>query len=357
MWSVSADPLKFEEAVQWFRNRVPVTDTEFKDLSEAARRRAFMVSGVAQLDLTNDVFTALEQAVSEGTDFAEWKKEVGEKLQNAWGDSVKNPAWRLENIYRTNVQSAYAAGRYKQQTDPDVIKARPFWLYDSVLDSRTSTICRNLNGTLLPADDPFWQTRYPPNHFGGCRSGVRSFTRKQTERRGVTENPTTQEPDVAFRHVPSLDDWVPGYEGKPYELARLHARKFARSPAFDDFLEGKGLDKVPVAALDDELADKIRAEARTVLLSEETLAKNQRNHPELPETLYRSAQDIIDNAQVIVQDTDRTLIFLNMDDRIVYLVIKATRKGDELYLTSLHYADESDIGRAKRKGVVVRERK
>ena len=162
MWRVTADPQKFEEAVEWFRRRVPLTDDEFKALSDDARRRAFAVSGVAELDLVNDVFEALDAAIESGLDFRDFEKAVGEKLEAAWGGTEKRKAWRLENIFRTNLQSAYGAGRYKQQKDPDVLKARPFWQYDAVLDSNTSVICRNLNGTLLPADDPFWGDALPP---------------------------------------------------------------------------------------------------------------------------------------------------------------------------------------------------
>lgn len=43
--------------------------------------------------------------------------------------------------------------------------------FDAVIDSRTSDLCRSLNKTILPIDDPFWKTYYPPNHFR-CRSTV-----------------------------------------------------------------------------------------------------------------------------------------------------------------------------------------
>jgi SPP1 gp7 family putative phage head morphogenesis protein len=225
MWEVTADPQLFEEALAWFRARVAVTPEEFRSLTETARRRAFTVSGVNQLDLINEVVAALDQAVEKGIDFAEFRELIGEKLEAAWGDDVLNPAWRLENIYRTNVQSAYSAGRYKQQTDPDVLRARPFWLYDAVLDSNTSAICRGLNGTLLPADHPRWSEIYPPNHFGGCRSAVRSLTAAAAERRGGATGEPTQKPDAAFAHAPALDDYEPDLAKYPEELRQAYLRQ------------------------------------------------------------------------------------------------------------------------------------
>jgi SPP1 gp7 family putative phage head morphogenesis protein len=230
MWDVTADPQLFEEALAWFRARVAVTPEEFRQLGEEARKRAFTVSGVNQLDLVNEVASALDKAVERGTDFAEFRELVGAKLEKAWGDKVLDPGWRLENIYRTNVQSAYSAGRLRQQQDPDVLRARPFWLYDSVLDSNTSAICRGLNGTLLPADHPLWQEIYPPNHFGGCRSGVRSLTRAAAERRGGATPEPTQKPDAAFAHAPGLNDYEPDLAKYPAELREAYERKRGAAP-------------------------------------------------------------------------------------------------------------------------------
>jgi SPP1 gp7 family putative phage head morphogenesis protein len=225
MWKVTSDPLRFDEAVEWFRERVPLSNEAFQALTADARRRAVTVSGIVELDLIDQVYSAIDKAIEEGTDFRQFQAELGAKLEAAWGDSVANPAWRLENLFRTNVQTAYSAGRWKQQTDPEVIAARSFWLYDAVLDNRTSTICRNLDGTLLPADHPRWQEIYPPNHFGGCRSGVRSLTRRQAEERGGATAVPTQSPDVAFRHAPSLDDWEPDLSEYPAELRQAYERK------------------------------------------------------------------------------------------------------------------------------------
>ena len=47
----------------------------------------------------------------------------------------------------------------------------PLLEFDAVIDGRTSDLCRSLNKTILPIDNPFWKTYYPPNHFK-CRSTV-----------------------------------------------------------------------------------------------------------------------------------------------------------------------------------------
>ena len=48
---------------------------------------------------------------------------------------------------------------------PEVRKARPYWRFDSAGDDRVTEICEALDGTIRPADDPFWHTHTPPLHF------------------------------------------------------------------------------------------------------------------------------------------------------------------------------------------------
>lgn len=203
------------EAIEWFRARVPITPAGWRRLRTEARRRAFTVSRVASLDVILDVWRAIDQAVSQGTSLEEFQRAVTDKLERAWGGTVQNPGHRIETIYRTNVQSAYSAGRWQQQTDPDVLAARPYWMYDALLDSRTSALCRGLHGTILPADHDFWKTRYPPNHHG-CRSGVRSLTEAGMRRRGgVSAAPPALAPLKGFDSLPSAGDWQPDLSKYP----------------------------------------------------------------------------------------------------------------------------------------------
>lgn len=207
MFEVSDDPQSFDEAIEWFRQKLSMSAKDYYALEEALRAQAFTVSGVANLDVIQQVFTALDKAIEKGTGFAKFQKDVQASLEAAWGRSDRVTGWRVENIWRTNVQSAYAAGRYEQQTDPDLLEVRPFWLYDALIDGQTSSICRGFNGTLLSATDPFWKTSYPPNHFS-CRSAVKTLTERQAARLGgATKVPTTR-PQPGF-------DVAPGTPYKP----------------------------------------------------------------------------------------------------------------------------------------------
>jgi uncharacterized protein with gpF-like domain len=63
------------------------------------------------------------------------------------------------------------------------------WLYSSVKDTRRSAICKDLEGTILPADDPYWDTHTPQMHHG-CRSSLRSLTQEQADRKLASDAKT-----------------------------------------------------------------------------------------------------------------------------------------------------------------------
>lgn len=215
-WSAVSDPStrpKFLEAIEWFRRRVPITDAQYAAIVLDANRFAFWIAGISQLDLVADVQRSLERAVAAGESFATWRKKIVERIERAWrrNDATpSNPPWRLETIFRTNVQRAYSHGRYEQITDPVVLEARPYWMFDAILDERTTDECEALNGVIRPASDPYWNGKIPPRHFN-CRSGLRTLRASQALRRGITDPPPIVEPVPGFGAPP---------DGVPYEPAQ-----------------------------------------------------------------------------------------------------------------------------------------
>lgn len=213
-------PDGFAEAVEWFASKLGaiLTREEWDALSLSARRRAFTVTGVAKAEILAGVWASLDRAIANGQSFSDWKKLVGPALEKTWGGSVANPSARIETIFRANVMSSYGAGRYKQLTNPLTLKLRPFWVYDSVLDGRTTTGCSTLNGTVRPADDPFWNDKIPPRHFR-CRAGLRSLRKAQAEKLPrFGEAPPEVEQIDGWGAVPGEDEWKPNVAAYPAGL-------------------------------------------------------------------------------------------------------------------------------------------
>lgn len=78
----------------------------------------------------------------------------------------------LHAEYKQAVAAAQMDSKWQQIEDSKDIL--PMLEFDAVMDDRTTDICRSLDGTRKPVDDPFWNTWYPPNHWG-CRSTVRQL--------------------------------------------------------------------------------------------------------------------------------------------------------------------------------------
>lgn len=94
-------------------------------------------------------------------------------------------------IYDTNLRMAYGAGhREKMQETAD---NRPYLEYSAVLDNRTRPEHRAWHGTILPIDDPWWKTHYPPNGWN-CRCTVVSRSAADLKRLGkaVSVAPQTE---------------------------------------------------------------------------------------------------------------------------------------------------------------------
>lgn len=230
-WRAPTDPQKFEEAAAWFLRRLPLTPGEFLKLCVRWRREAFTITGVAQVRVIEDTMGLIDRAMSDGTGYRAFMEAALPALEAAWAGSVRDPGFRTETIYRNAVQTAYNDGRRELMLDPDVARARPFMMFDAVMDEATSEICTKLNGTVLPNDDPFWGSHWPPLHHR-CRSAVRSLSRSQAERRGVAPSP----PDVPSQDgfgVPrrELADGGLDLSGAPASVRAAYERRQARAPS------------------------------------------------------------------------------------------------------------------------------
>lgn len=175
---------RFDEAVEWFLGRKVVTAGELTSIISASANDAFWIGGGLQLDQIQRVFDKIAFALEDGIPFETWREQVLDELISDR---------HAETVFRNATQRAYNAGRWAQMQDPDVLKFRPFLVFDAVLDDGTTEICRVCNQTILPADDPFWESHVPPLHHR-CRSSLRNLRTSEAERQGIDpEAPDTEE--------------------------------------------------------------------------------------------------------------------------------------------------------------------
>lgn len=180
MPEIILEPLPMESAQKFWADKTKLSPGEFYKLSDEAKVQAFAVSRIAKGAELTTVFDAMQRAIDKGTTFGDFKKDIREITEKRGWTGKR--AWRVETIFRTNIQTAYSVGRYKEM---QAVKAtRPYWQYSAVNDSRTRPTHAALNGKVFPADHPFWDKWYPPNGFN-CRCGVITLSQYDVDSEGL----------------------------------------------------------------------------------------------------------------------------------------------------------------------------
>ncbi|MFH2064977.1 MAG: PBECR2 nuclease fold domain-containing protein [Pseudomonadota bacterium] len=178
--TVKPTALPYKEAEKFWEDKIKLSPGQYSKLSDEAKLRAFAVSGIAKQAELETVFGSLQKAITDGTTFADFQKDCGDIFEKRGWTGVR--AWRVDNIFRTNIQTAYMTGRYKQMKAAAAL--RPYWQYSAVNDKRTRPTHAAIHEVVYPADHPFWDTWYPPNGFR-CRCTMKSLSARQVEKRGL----------------------------------------------------------------------------------------------------------------------------------------------------------------------------
>lgn len=396
-----------ERAVEYFKQKGYAFSWDWHDMWQESHAKAFTVAKAMKMDILQDIHDAVEQAIKNGDTLRDFQKALEPKLKaKGWWCKVRtgdvpgfDPATggdpdrmvqlgsprRLETIYRTNMQTALMAGQYKAAMEN--VDNRPYWQYVAVMDNRTRPAHGALNGKVFRYDDIFWRTHFPPLGFR-CRCRMTALTEAEVKKEGLTvskgEDHITWEDrvvatkgdkaglieqvavyhdpftgmdiatDPGWSYNPGQAAWYPDLDKYRYDVAKDWVRGGLTGPAFAAFYEGVTGGNFPVAVLSEEYRNAISAETQAVLLSDETLAKNRNNHPELTLQDYQSLPQIISGAQVIIEKQGQFIVFVKQSGKYYFAVIKTTQNRDELYMTSFRVTGERDVKSEMKKGTVIK---
>jgi SPP1 gp7 family putative phage head morphogenesis protein len=178
-----------DEAVKYLKDKVPLGPngaTKHWDWSDTMRHshdRAFVVAKSTSLELTKSVHAALAKAFKEGKTYQEFANDIIPELKKRgwWGKGVEVESngrqatidighKRLENIYNTNMHTAYAAGEHAAYIEE--AEDFPYWRYVALSPGPTRREEHQLlNGKIYRHDDPIWGYIWPPNGYG-CQCTV-----------------------------------------------------------------------------------------------------------------------------------------------------------------------------------------
>jgi hypothetical protein len=273
--------------------------------------------------------------------------------------------WRTSVILNTNVRTAYAAGRYKQMTEPSVKKSRPYWEYRHGGSAHPRLEHLAWDGLVLPADDPWWAVHYPPNGWG-CKCRVFAIGQRDLDRMGK-DGPDQAPADLFYEWkdrktgevftVPKGID--PGWDynvgesaGRSYkvlaekfetmdpDIAKPWMKEFLDGPVFQRFFTSTEIDEFPVAVLTQADRAVLGGEAQTVWLSRNTLDKHLARHPEMEIRDYRKIPEILETGEVYKRG-DARLVYLKDGDKLYRATLKRTEDGRENYFLTLFATTET----------------
>lgn len=187
------EELPFEEALEYMQKRLPISAEEYYKLSDKARFRAFTVARLTDGDSLKKAKKLLENSIAEGGTLTEFLKKTDTELLGDLGLAGKGGGWYWENVYRTNVQTAYNTGR---AIGFENVKPLALELV-GIGDSRQTELCRSLTQPPVrqPYGDEFWKRYWPPLHFS-CRTTVRAIY----DPAELEEEPLTNIPDGIEDH-------------------------------------------------------------------------------------------------------------------------------------------------------------
>lgn len=179
--------MKFDDAMRYFKGKNVMTRAQFDRLSAVAKQKAFTVAALSSDQMLNLTHAELARQIGVGADIRSFSKFLTERLTSAGfvAPTAKAQASYVQMVFRTNTLGAYNAGRHARMSQPEVVRARPYWQIRTISDDRRRPNHARADGVILRATDPFWQKAYPPFGFN-CRCRVVSLSETQAQNMTVS---------------------------------------------------------------------------------------------------------------------------------------------------------------------------
>lgn len=414
-------------AIRYFEQKGHRISWNWQDTWQEANARAFTVAKVAKLDVLSDIRGAVSQALKEGKTERWFENQLTPVLQAKgwWGrqtvvdgsgaESVVQlgSPRRLQTIYRTNLSTAYMAGRYEQLVKN--ASSRPYFQYVAVLDRKTRPSHAAMHGRVFAWDDPIWSTHWPPCAFN-CRCRVRALSERNVRDRGLEVegsegrliNKTlpdagfdrmtgkvypaevtgirlmgldgkkvTFAPDPGWNYNPARAAYQPDLDRYPEETARQYIEGVLTGPEFSRWISiWQRSTRDAVAAAPGRSARQVGAELARA---------NRRGGMEYPvavlrevdrQTLGTESQTVLLSTGTLIEHLaahpeiglaqyrllpklmdqgeiyrqgDERIILLAQDERLFRAVVKVDDKKRRLYLLTLFETNQKDADRQVRK--------
>ena len=182
----------FEEQVKYFEKKLNLPTNSYLDVLGEEHDYFFMVAGANRNEVLTAFREAVDEAIQNGETLEGFRKRFDEIVANTGWQYNGGRNWRTRIIYDTNVYGAYNRGRLKQHLDlADVL---PYWEYHHHDNAHPRQEHIDLDGTILPATDPFWRYYYPIKAYG-CHCTVSAHDEDDLAEMGKT---VSQSPEIEW---------------------------------------------------------------------------------------------------------------------------------------------------------------
>jgi SPP1 gp7 family putative phage head morphogenesis protein len=194
--------LPYAEAVEYLKKRDVIKKVDYNKLSDKMRFRAFTASRINDGKLLEKLNAEMIANVHDGKGLKDFLSLTKTDILDKIGMGP-NQGWYWETVYRTNVQTAYNAGRAMGFEEDKPLALH----FVGIEDARQTDICHSMSNVIRPYDDPIWQKYIPPLHFG-CRSTVRAIYDRDELPEEWTDLEGIERPAKGFGANPvSSDSW------------------------------------------------------------------------------------------------------------------------------------------------------
>ncbi|RJF70881.1 hypothetical protein D4Q52_14730 [Rhodopseudomonas palustris] len=181
MLPFDVDPV---EAIDFLRAKIDMPSATWTDLWEAEHSVGFTVAGAQTKALLADFHDAVLDAIADGRSIEQFRADFDRIVADHGWSYRGSRGWRSRVIFDTNMSTAYAAGRWQQIQR--VKTMRPYLRYVHLEGQKHPRPQHQAwHGLILPVDDPWWQTHYPPNGWF-CHCTVMSLSERDLGRYGWT---------------------------------------------------------------------------------------------------------------------------------------------------------------------------
>ncbi|MFA5688586.1 MAG: phage minor head protein [Kiritimatiellales bacterium] len=385
-----------KEAIDFFRSKGWKVGFDYRDVWNEEHAHAFTVAKATTLDVLESVRGAVDDSLANGKTFQEFKKNLQPELERLgwWGkkeavdpkDGVAKKVQlgsphRLKTIYQTNMRTARAAGKWEKIERTKALL--PYLRYSLGPSEKHRPEHAALEGTILPADDPWWNSYMPPNGWG-CKCWVQQLSEAQAERAGGVSarpnlgevewfNERTGERERVPRGVTPGFNSNPGRAREQEELQRFKGKLNTVSPDAATAVHRAWMQpdtvgrwrenpkgNFPVAVMDKKTQGIMGAKQHTVYLSGDTMKKQDGNtsrsagHSELSNEDYCRLPDLIARGTAFREDGQNS-VYYRHDGKLFRAVVKTTKDKKENYVQSFHRAEERHLKQARKKFEVLRE--